>query len=174
LSIGGGVTSSKTEIMFRHFLIVVALLLPLPALAQRRPLAAGARVRVVAPEAFSGRATGTIMRLDDDSALVAIPDWGVRPDLPDAVRYYWIDPSATSIEVSRGRSRWRASRRGALVGLTGGALTTIGFAISEGSGTGGNDAGYVLFVGSLYTVSTAVIGGLLGSLFTVERWSRVR
>lgn len=157
--------------------IVAAVLVPTTATAQHSALAPGARVRVQAPQLFPGRAIGSIMSVDSDSARIAVPVHGVRPDTPEAVRYYWIRPSTNRVEVSQGRSRFGAMRRGAWVGLAAGALvaTIVGIHESTDIDRGGTDGEEMMvIILPLFAASTGVIGGALGAFFTIERWRPLR
>lgn len=142
--------------------ILAALLMPLPTFAQPTPLAPGVRVRVQAPELFRGRAIGSVLDVDGDSARIAIPARGVPPDSGAAVNYYWLKPAENRIEVSRGRSRFAAMRRGAWVGLGAGALTAAALAYHEStkvSRPGDDGADMMIIILPLFVASTTVIGG---------------
>ena len=158
-------------------LILAALLVPQPVLSQPPALAPGARVRVQAPELFPGRAIGSVISVDGDSVRIAIAARGVRPDSPGAVSYYWVNPAASRIEVSRGRSRTAAMRRGAWVGLAAGALTAVAVGYHESTkvtGAGDDGGEMMLIILPLFVASTTVIGGGIGALFTIERWRLLR
>jgi hypothetical protein len=134
-------------------------------------LAPGARVRVYAPDSPRG-IVATVMSRTPDAITVAVPVRSVRTDSAGAVRYQRLEMALLPrLDVSLGPSRLRGARRGVLVGLALGAVSTVALsALSYDSEFGPLLGAYI---GVLGTGAAMVIGGAVGSFFGVETWERV-
>jgi hypothetical protein len=156
-----------THLAHRAGAAALALVLtPMLARAQYTEAQPGARVRIEAPGVVAGRFEGTV--LSRDSGVVRVGSPNAAPvDVPMA--------RITSLEISRGKSRWAGVGRGAGIGLP------VGLVLGLIAATGDADArtywdvsgrdtlsrgeviGYAAFAGVLW-------GGAIGALVPKERW----
>ena len=128
----------------------------------------GTRVRIAAPGIVAGRYVGTVLARQPGQIRVGSPD--AQPiDIP-------ID-RITSLELSRGSSRWAGVGRGAVWG------TGIGFLVGLASAASGSTTDYNYNTGRTDTLSRGEIvaymtfsglitGGLIGALIPKEQWER--
>ena len=143
--------------------------MPRAAAAQYNEAQAGARVRIQAPGIVAGRYVGTVLAREPGMIRLGSPN--TQPvDVP-------ID-RITSLEISRGNSRWAGAGRGAVIG------TVIGAVVGVFAGAVSSDAdraywdsgrrdtlsrgelvGYAAFSGAFW-------GAAVGALIPKERWER--
>jgi hypothetical protein len=155
--------------MFRRILAMCAVLLGAPTLslgAQLVELQPGTKVRVQAPGAIARRVTGLLIARTTDSITMTRPN-ATPVSIP--LR------SLTSLEISRGKSRWRGAGKGALWGS--GSMAVL-FAIIPPSGCRDREGrtacedlgrGESMAIGA---VGGAFWGALIGALIGSERWDR--
>lgn len=155
--------------MFRRWLAMSTVLLSVPTVslgAQLAELQPGTKVRVQAPGAIAGRVTGLLLARTTDSITMTRPN-AAPVSIP--LR------SLTSLEISRGKSRWRGAGKGALWGS--GSMAVL-FAIvppSECRDREGRTAcedlgrGESMVIGA---VGGAFWGAVIGALIGSEHWDR--
>jgi hypothetical protein len=122
----------------------------------------GGRVRIVAPGILAGRFVATVITHTGDSLVLAAPNTApVRLPLS----------SVTSIEISRGTSRWLGAQRGMLIGapigLGGGVLVAASLADCRSCGDADVARGVLVVTGVL---SGLLYGAGIGALIGRERW----
>lgn len=130
-----------------------------PRLAEVQP---GSRVRVVAPGMLAGRYVATVITRTADSLVLAAPNT-VPIRLPLA--------AITSIEISRGSSRWLGAQRGMAIGtpigLGLGLLLAAAAADCHNCSAAASNRGAWFANGLL---SGVFYGAAIGALVGRERW----
>ena len=128
----------------------------------------GARVRVEAPGIVAGRYVGTV--LTRDVGMVRLGSPNAQPlDVP-------ID-RITSIEISRGKSRWAGVGRGAVIGTPIGLVSGLLLSATDAEARTFNDEGRLdtlsrgeVILGGAF--AGAIWGGIIGAFVPKERWER--
>lgn len=166
-----GPETREEGIMKRHtaiWMLTLAVIWTAPAAAQDRfPPEAGSRVRLVAPRYFLYGEVGTVAASDRYGISLDLEDGGERVDVP----YYEV----SRLDVSRGATKLTlmGAAAGAALGMVLGATTTPmprenpddPFARPSGGDPFGR-----MVVGAM---AGGVLGALVGSAITVERWQPV-
>jgi hypothetical protein len=159
---------------FRNRASCVAMLVlmssvPHNAQAQYNEAQPGARVRIQAPSIVAGRYVGTVLTREPGVIRVGSPNTPPVEIPTDRI---------TSLEISRGKSRWAGVGRGAVIGTVVGAVVGVfaGAVTNERDRTYWN-AGQRDTLSRAEYVGYSAVGGafwgaVIGAFIPKERWDR--
>ena len=155
--------------LFARHASAIALMLtttPMIASAQYTEAQPGTRVRIEAPGVVAGKFEGTILSRDVEIVRIAAPN-AIPVDVPMN--------RITSLEMSRGKSRWAGVGRGAVVGIPVGLVLGLIAASGDADTRAFWDAGQrdTLSRGEMVaftTFASVLWGGVIGAFVPKERW----